>query len=175
VTWPSLKRVLDAPNDTASIRYYGDIAHYWMGRAERNTERGQQAIEDAKFGVDVFSNMFTPCAGITLSEEGTPAICALISAVIEQFLSAGMTMKDDYFRKRPYVQMGEPTAIPEEELGADSSSYPSLHTLLGWGLALSLTEVMPDSATAILKRGYESEKIHEHCDDVLVHKTSPTG
>lgn len=154
--WPSLKRVLDAPIDTASIRYYGDMAHYWMGRAERNTERGQQAIEDAEFGVDVFSNMFSPLAGITLSEEGTPAIYALISAVIEQFLAAGMTMKDDYFRKRPYVQMGEPTSIPEEEeASAGKSSYPSAHALLSWGLALTLTEVMPDSATAILKRGYE--------------------
>ena len=156
MTWPSLKRVLDAPVDTASVRYYGDMAHYWMGKAERDTERGQQAIEDAKIGVDVFSNMFTPCVGITLSEGGTPAICALIAAVIDHFFAAVTTMKDDYFRKHPFVQMGEPTAIPEtEELAVANSSYPSEHAMLSWGLALSLTEVMPDSATAILKRGYE--------------------
>ena len=156
ITWPSLKRVLDAPIDTASVRYYGDMAHYWMGKGERGTERGKQAIEDAEYTIDVFAHMFTPCAGITLSEEGTPAIYALISTAVDQFLTAGSTMKNVYFRKPPFVQLGEPTAIPEEEAAnVGKSSYPSAHAMMAWGLALSLSEVMPDSATTILKRGYE--------------------
>ena len=56
----------------------------------------------------------------------------------------------------PFVQFGEPTPIPEkEESYIDSSSFPSSHALLGWGIALTLVEVMPDCQDAILNRGFE--------------------
>ena len=68
----------------------------------------------------------------------------------------GTAMKSYWFRKRPYVELGTPTAIPseEQEYYADSS-YPSGHAIIGWGIALALAEVMPNCQNELLKRGRE--------------------
>ena len=59
-------------------------------------------------------------------------------------------------RMRPYVYFNESTIYPddEEELRTNGS-YPSGHTIRGWTAALVLSEVNPDSANALLARGYE--------------------
>jgi acid phosphatase (class A) len=52
--------------------------------------------------------------------------------------------------------MGEHSALPEkDEKYSTSSSYPSSHSIIGWGIALALVEVMPDCQDALLQRGYE--------------------
>ena len=64
--------------------------------------------------------------------------------------------KDHYQRERPFMINGKPTCTPEEEeyLSQDGS-YPSGHTAIGWAWALILTELFPDQADVILKRGKE--------------------
>ena len=52
--------------------------------------------------------------------------------------------------------MGEESLIPQAEADKkDTSSYPSVTSAMGWGLALVLTEVAPDRQNNILTRGYE--------------------
>jgi acid phosphatase (class A) len=59
-------------------------------------------------------------------------------------------------RKRPYMRFNEPTLVPEdEEALRTNGSYPSGHTLLGWGMALILAEINPDAQDTILSMGYE--------------------
>ena len=59
-------------------------------------------------------------------------------------------------RKRPYVRMNETTPVPqEEEELRNSGSYPSGHTIRGWGMALLLAEINPAAQDALLKLGYE--------------------
>ena len=69
---------------------------------------------------------------------------------------ARILLKTHYMRVRPYVYFDEPTIYPddEEELRTNGS-YPSGHTIRGWTAALVLSEVNPDSANALLARGYE--------------------
>ena len=64
--------------------------------------------------------------------------------------------KEVYSRKRPYVRFNEPTSIPwDEEREYNTGSYPSGHTIRGWGLALVLSELNPARQNELLKLGYE--------------------
>ena len=68
----------------------------------------------------------------------------------------GKQMKSETFRKRPFVQFGESTLIPEAEAAAsNTSSYLSSMAEVGWGLALLLAEIAPEHQNEILTRGFE--------------------
>ena len=156
VGYPKRERVLDAPIDTASCRYYGDLAAGWLAQQERKTDRGLQAIADTACSVTAFLQGFSSCVGGQLSAEQTPAIAALVEKVFGELCTVATDSKTGYFRKRPFVQLAIPTAIPaKEESYLESSSYPSSHSLLGWGIALALVEAMPECQDAILTRGFE--------------------
>ena len=93
---------------------------------------------------------------MTISEEATPAIFKLVSRSIPTFRLSVAKPKDTYRRLRPYVRFGEQTAIPwDEESERNTGSYPSGHTIRGWGLALVLSELNPERQDSLLKLGYE--------------------
>ena len=59
-------------------------------------------------------------------------------------------------RLRPYVFYREGTLLPKSEEGSRrSGSYPSGHTVRGWGMALVLAELNPERQDTLLKAGYE--------------------
>ena len=156
VGYPKGEKVLDAPIDTASYRYFGDVIYYWQAKQERGTSRGKQALTDAACEVKDFLDCYTPCVGMTLSEKETPAIAALVKKTFEELCNTATQLKSTGFRTRPFARFGESSAIPEQnEHYSTSSSYPSAHSILGWGVALTLVEVMPNYQNAILERGFE--------------------
>lgn len=153
---PQGQKILDAPVDTISRRFYGDVATYWQSKAERNTERGRQAIADADCSDTAFMRIFSPLIGISLSNSETPAIAQLISVSKSAFVDNANSLKNIYFRKRPYVQLAEPSLIPDtEDAYRHSSSYPSSNAQIGWGIALLLAEIAPEHQNEILTRGFE--------------------
>ncbi len=154
--YPDGRNIMDAPVDTASRRYYADVAQYWLAKTERDTERGLQAMTDADDSETALMSCFAPCMEMNLSKRETPHIAALMSYSRAVFMSEAARMKDADFRKRPYVQLGEPTLLPDdEESNAVTSSYPSTAAAAGWGLALVLSELAPEHQDMILRRGYE--------------------
>ena len=103
-----------------------------------------------------FLACYTPCVELTLGEKETPAIAALVKKTFDELCNAATQLKATNFRTRPFARLGESSAIPElNEHYATSSSYPSAHSILGWGIALALVEVMPNCQNALLERGYE--------------------
>ncbi len=156
VGYPKGEKVLDAPVDTASYRYYGDVSYYWQAKQERGTSRGKQALTDAACEVKDFLDCYTTCVGLTLNEKETPAIAALVKRTFDELCNTATQLKSAGFRTRPFARLGESSAMPElNERYSTSSSYPSAHSILGWGIALALVEVMPSSQNALLARGYE--------------------
>ena len=155
--YPDGTRILDAPVTSESARYYGDVAAYWLAKAERNTERGRQAIADADGSVDALLRGFSEAAGVKLSVTATPHTAALLAWTWNTLLVEAERLKaKTAFRERPFVRFGEPSLIPEDEAeGATSSSYPSAGATVGWGMALVLTELLPARQNEILKYGYE--------------------
>jgi acid phosphatase (class A) len=59
--------------------------------------------------------------------------------------------KDAYKRRRPYVAHGDASCTPREKHKDDS--YPSGHASIGWAWALTLAEIAPARADAVLARG----------------------
>lgn len=147
---------LPEPPDTTSTKFVYDITQYMWGKSLRETSRGTEATAHWVTSVAEMAEFFSVPFGMTISEDGTPAIFKLIARSIPTFRLSVTKPKEVFSRKRPYVRFNEPTSIPwDEERERDTGSYPSGHTVRGWGLALVLCEVNPDQQNEILKLGYE--------------------
>ena len=148
---------LPAPPDTTSTRYVYDITQYMWGKTQRlDSLRAQMAVNHAVTDPAEMAYYFSEAFGMPISEETTPAIIKMLSKAIPTIRLSATYPKNAYMRKRPYVRFNEPTLIPEEEDELrDTGSYPSGHTVRGWGMALLLCEINPEAQDAILKLGYE--------------------
>ena len=156
VELPSGRKILDSPVDTISRRFYGDVAQYWQAKTERATERGRQAIADADTSLEALMAGFGKPMNYEINAKATPALVAMLSAARRVLIDNANQMKTTAFRKRPFVQLGESTLIPEaEEASARTSSYLSATAEVGWGLALLLAEIAPERQNEILTRGFE--------------------
>lgn len=156
VGYPNSLRILPAPIDTADRRYQGDVAAHWMAKADRATSRGQQAVTDAKKNIQDFLAQYALCLDLPLDTASAPAITAYLKYVRKQVRDEVRTVKSAKMRKRPFVQLEEGTLIPEEEAShRTDSSFPSSHAAQGWGLALAMVELTPDSMNAIMQRGFD--------------------
>lgn len=153
---PHGEHILSVAVDTASYRYASDLSLYWAGKELRDTERGKQASHEADYSVEMMCEVFGEATGITMSKAKTPDIYALMSYVLEKSSQTADRLKEIRFRKRPFVQLGEPSFVPgDEEKERGKSSFPSGHTNLGWTEALTMVQVAPEHQDEILRRGYE--------------------
>lgn len=151
--YPNGLMILSQPVDTASNRYYGDVAQYFAAKADRATERGALARTDADCSVDALLKAFSAPLGKNLDSKKTPALAALITESRKTLAQNALDLAAAApFRKRPYVQLNEqPFAGAVEKT---SSSYPSAESEIGWGIALILTQIAPERANDILTLGY---------------------
>ncbi len=150
------EKILGNPVDTTSYRYATDVLRYWNAKPLRDTERGRQAVYEAEYSVEMMCHVFGEAIGIDISKETTPAIYALMERVLQKSSETVDRLKEIRYRKRPFVQLGEPSFLPgDEEKERGKSSFPSGHTSLGWTEALTLVEVAPDRQNEILRRGYQ--------------------
>jgi len=153
---PHGERIVNNPVDTTSYRYITDLTQYWSAKTQRQTERGKRAAKEAEYSVEMMCQVFGEAANITISAEKTPAIYALLDTVLIKASETADRLKPIRFRKRPFVQLGEPSFVPgDEEKERGKSSFPSGHTNLGWSTALVMAEVAPECQNEILRRGYE--------------------
>ena len=153
---PDAVQYLPAPPDSASMCFAYDTAQYHWGKRMRHTPRGQQAKDDADYGIYRMATIFSPAIGVTISPNTTPQLWKLL---IDATYTAGRgcdIAKAHYFRPRPYMYFNEPTLVPQDEkVLRHNGSYPSGHTTLGWVTALLLVEICPEKENEILRIGYE--------------------
>ena len=156
VGYPNSLRILPAPIDTADRRFQGDVSAHWMAKGERSQARGQQAIADAKKRVPDFMAQYAACLDMALDTASAPAVTKYLKYIRKRVRDEIQLLKEAKFRKRPFVQLEEGSLIPEEEAShITDSSFPSSHAALGWGLALAMIELTPDSMNAVLQRGFD--------------------
>jgi acid phosphatase (class A) len=147
---------LPAPPDTLSQNYVNDMVQYVWGKTQRQGSRARQAIFDSYMATDSVVVGFSEAFGYSLSKTATPAIYDLVAKTISDAVYATKKVKKHYQRRRPFVQFGDKTLIPWDEAShVKSPSYPSSHSATGWAVALVLSELNPDRAEPILKRGYD--------------------
>ena len=153
---PHGEMILNNPVDTASYRYISDVTRYWAAKPIRYTPRGKQAAHEAEYSVEMMYEVFGEAMQMTLSPQMTPAICNLIDLILDKASETADRLKPLRFRKRPFVQLNEPSFVAgDEEKERGKSSFPSGHTNLGWTTALMMAEVAPDCQDEILRRGYQ--------------------
>jgi acid phosphatase (class A) len=111
------------------------------------------------FGVDLDS------AKLTITDHH-------LNRVERDVLDAAFAAKANFNRPRPFQRFAvahvcgddtppKPEAHPNG--GFSASSYPSGHSAFGWGTALTLAEIAPDRAQAILARGREFDESRVVC------------
>jgi len=157
--FPDGTKVFDGPVTEDSHRFYGDVIKYYETIPERETERGEQAKADADNSVDAMMKTFSTPA-FEISRQSNPAIAALMDYTRENLIKTAGELGSTTFRERPYVKLNprrNKTLISEDEdTLKETTSYPSTHSEIGWGLALLLVEIGPrEAANDILARGFE--------------------
>lgn len=154
---PNSLKILPPPPAVESVAFLYDKARYDWGKSLRGTERGEQAVEDARLGGDGVARAFSEAFGVEISSDQTPQLYRLLAGMREDAGElATRDAKEHYNRQRPFAFFGENTCNPEQQQDlAGNGSYPSGHTSIGWATALVLTEINPERADEILKRGYE--------------------
>jgi len=121
----------------------------------RGSPRWTVATADAEFMNKTLAASSFECAlGVPLSQDGTPATLRLLSRVRADVMTASHDIKTHYQRPRPFMVNGQPTCSPgDEKLLRGNGAYPSGHAMLGWLWALTLADVAPGHAQALLARG----------------------
>lgn len=166
----SLKQTFHSPEQAFDSRYYlptppveGDAAFeldkaaYNAGYKLKGTERWQQAAVDANLDTSNVAQIYSVPLGITISEKTTPVLFSMIDKIhMDGGDYATRSAKQYYMRKRPFVYFNHETCQPQDEDALrKNGSYPSGHTTIGWVMALVLSELRPERANELLKRGYE--------------------
>ena len=152
---PQGYKILNAPVDTTSYRYEGDLFRFWKAKQQRYGYRGKVAAQNDNLSIDYLMKIYGKAIGITISRESTPHIVALMELVDKQSDKSARDLKNQYFRKRPYVQLGEGTAVPQwEKSSRKSSSYASHHANLSWSMSMVLAEVAPENQDEVLRIGF---------------------
>jgi acid phosphatase (class A) len=144
---------LPPPPATGSTLAAADVAIFEQTRKLENGPRWQLAASDDQINHKALLADFGCAVGIDLSAVDAPALSrVLIRSTADLYPLVGGA-KDAYKRPRPYVEHEGPVCIvPTDELTA-SGSYPSGHAAAGWLYALLLTEIDPEHADAIVRRG----------------------
>lgn len=153
---PDAVAFLPAPPVNGSELFLTDSVCYERGKDLRDTPRGAQAVADADHTTKYYMEYFAPELGVLITKENSPFLFNFLDISIRNIRASISGAKAAYMRKRPFVYFHEPSARPEADADlGKTGSYPSGHSIRGWGLALILSEICPESAEAILKKGYE--------------------
>ena len=149
---PDSQALLPPPPAAGSAAFAADEDAYRTTRKLRDTPRWALAARDANLAFPKAAETFSCVLAMPISEEATPHLNMLLRRVRADASRANDKPKDFYKRKRPYVAYGDASCTPHEKHKDDS--YPSGHSSIGWAWALTLAEIAPERADALLARGY---------------------
>ena len=151
---PDSLALVPPPPAAGSPAYAADVSATQALTATAAGARGQQARKDAALHFPAAAGAFSCALGVRVSEASTPHLTMLLRRTLTDAGLATYKAKNQYARTRPFVALKQATCTPEEEAKlAKDGSYPSGHASLGWAWALTLAEIAPERADAILQRG----------------------
>ncbi len=151
---PNTVALLPPPPAAGSAALAADEEMYRATRKLKDTPRWALAASDAELRFPHATEFFQCALGIAISAEATPHLNMLLRRVRMDSSRANDKPKDHYKRARPYQVTKDPSCTPKEEARMKPDSFPSGHASIGWAWALTLAEVAPEKADAVLARGY---------------------
>lgn len=154
---PKLINILPAPPAFDSPEFASDVVRYSWGKIQRqDPERVAQAIADAEW--DDHTKLYAlwqEAFGLEISEADTPEIWTLLETSLATTDPMRKETKAFYKRQRPFERYEDSMPSNEEAELAGEGSYPSGHSLRGWGISLLLAQIAPQRADQIFKRGWD--------------------
>ena len=154
---PKLLDIMPPPPSFDSPEFANDIVRYGWGKQQRlDKERVELAIADAEW--DDHTKLFAQwkdAFGLEITEEGTPEIWKLMETSLATTDPMRKETKAFYHRQRPFERFDDSMPSHEEDELRGEGSYPSGHSLRGWGISLLLAQIAPQRAAEIFSRGWD--------------------
>jgi acid phosphatase (class A) len=153
---PDSRELLGPPPAEGSAALARDEAARSATLSLRGKSRWQLSRLDADLAFPQPAKNFSCAMGVDIDENRTPHLYRLMRKVLTDAGLSTYGVKNTFNRTRPFVVHNEGTCWPDQEpLLRNDGSYPSGHTAAGWAWALVFTEINPERADFLLKRGME--------------------
>lgn len=154
---PKLINIMPEPPAFDSPEFASDVVRYCWGKEQRlNAERVAQAIADAEWDDHAkLYGLWKEAFGLEINETATPEIWKLLETSLATTDPMRKETKAYYKRQRPFERYDDSMPSHEEDELRGEGSYPSGHSLRGWGISLLLAQIAPQRADAIFKRGWD--------------------
>ncbi len=154
---PKLIEIMPAPPAFDSPEFANDVVRYGWGKQQRqDADRVALAIADAEW--DDLTKLFLQwkdAFGLEINETNTPEIYKLMVNSLATTDPMRKETKAYYHRQRPFERFDDPMPSHEEDELRGEGSYPSGHSLRGWGISLLLAQIAPERANEIFSRGWD--------------------
>lgn len=154
---PKLINIMPAPPAFDSPEFSYDVVRYGWGKEQRlDPERVAQAIADAEW--DDHAKLYAlwkDAFGLEVTETNTPEIWKLLETSLATTDPMRKETKAFYKRQRPFERYDDSMPSHEEDELRGEGSYPSGHSLRGWGISLLLAQIAPERAEQVFKRGWD--------------------
>lgn len=134
--------------DSAATRE--DLAELHQMETSRTPAQVKAAqADDGEEDMFVFRTVLGP----SFEGRNLPLTAAFQAHVLTEAVAASATLKDSFLRARPYQI--DPTLHPVCLQTSGHNSYPSGHSMVGYLMALTLTEMVPERQSELLARAQE--------------------
>ena len=154
---PQLINIMPPPPSFDSPEFANDVVRYGWGKQQRqDKERVELAIADAEW--DDHTKLYAQwkdAFGLEITETGTPEIWKLMETSLATTDPMRKETKAFYHRQRPFERFDDSMPSHEEDNLRGEGSYPSGHSLRGWGISLLLAQIAPSRADEIFSRGWD--------------------
>ncbi|MBR0117838.1 MAG: phosphatase PAP2 family protein [Prevotella sp.] len=154
---PQLINIMPPPPAFDSPEFAYDVVRYGWGKQQRqDKERVELAIADAEW--DDHTKLYAQwkdAFGLEITETGTPEIWKLMETSLATTDPMRKEIKAFYHRQRPFERFDDSMPSHEEDNLRGEGSYPSGHSLRGWGISLLLAQIAPSRADEIFSRGWD--------------------
>ena len=154
---PRLVNIMPAPPAFDSPEFANDVVRYCWGKQQRqDSVRVALAIADAEW--DDHAKLYLQwkdAFGLAINAEETPEIWKLMETSLATTDPMRKEVKAFYGRQRPFERFNDSMPSHEEDDLRGEGSYPSGHSLRGWGISLLLAQIAPERAAEIFSRGWD--------------------
>ena len=142
---PRLLDIMPPPPAFDSPEFANDVVRYGWGKQQRqDADRVALAIADAEW--DDHTKLFAQwkdAFGLEINETNTPEIWKLMETSLATTDPMRKETKAFYHRQRPFERFDDSMPSHEEDELRGEGSYPSGHSLRGWGISLLLAQIAP--------------------------------
>ena len=154
---PELLDIMPPPPAFESPEFANDVVRYGWGKLQRQDEdRVNLAVADAEWNdLAKLFLQWKDAFGLEITENGTPEIYKVMVRSLATTDPMRKKTKAFYHRQRPFERFDDSMPSHEEDDLRGEGSYPSGHSLRGWGISLLLAQIAPDRAAEIFKRGWD--------------------